>query len=146
MPVLLRLMKVHTTNAHDLFVTVADDCPVREAQVPPQSPDKPDSAARLQYDWLIDAPYRYSSDDVLFGIFALRQGIPMLEKPSARELFFSKGQACFRASPLAKRYGWGFHHNADGKVALVPLGSEAYDRLSSNEHLTVVKAMRNKKA
>ncbi|WP_298711512.1 DUF6157 family protein [Micrococcus sp. 2A] len=40
-----------------------------------------------------------------------------------REAFFAKSQACLRASPLGKRHGWGLHHDAEGRVALVPLGS-----------------------
>ena len=37
---------------------------------------------------------------------------------NARKQFFSKGQPCFRASPLTKQLGWGVHCDKNGKVAL----------------------------
>ncbi|MBP3839533.1 MAG: hypothetical protein J6D35_01025, partial [Chryseobacterium sp.] len=58
---------------------------------------------------------------------------------------FSKGQACFRSSALSKRYGFGIHHNEEGKVAIYPAGSEEYERLVNDDSVAKVKAMRNKR-
>jgi hypothetical protein len=63
-----------------------------------------------------------------------------------RERFFSKGQACLRSSPLSKRYGWGTHHDAEGRVALYPVGSAEYERLRTDESLEHLTAMRSKRA
>jgi hypothetical protein len=46
--------------------------------------------------------------------------------------FFSKPCACMRTSPLPKTYGWGLHFNAEGKVAVVPVGSKEYQRLKND--------------
>ncbi len=67
---------------------------------------------------LVEHPYEFTSDDVLFTTFAIRKEIPENEWAEQRAIFFSKGQPCFRASPLTKRYGWGIHSDAEGKVAL----------------------------
>lgn len=135
-------MKVHTTNYKDTFITVADDCPVQEGTVPPVKNDK-QSVANIQFDLIIKHPYRYTSDDVLFEVYAEKNHIPKSGQQQARETFFSKGQPCLRASPLTKRYGWGVHHDANGKVALYPLGSEDYEQLKDDSRLKVVKAMRS---
>ena len=51
---------------------------------------------------LHEHPYEYTSDDVLFAVHATRKGYAEEDLAERRELFFSKGQPCFRASPLTK--------------------------------------------
>ncbi len=132
---------MHTTNYKDTFIAVADDCPVKEGEIPPLKGTKL-SVANLQFDMIIKHPYQYTSDDVLFQVYAERNNIADSERKKAREVFFSKGQPCFRASPLTKRYGWGLHADANEKVALYPLGSEEYLKLQQDKNLKVVKAMK----
>lgn len=134
-------MKIHTTNYKNTFIEVADDCPVKEGEIPPQKGDAR-TVANLQFDMIIKHPYKYTSDDVLFQVHAERNGIPKSEQKKAREAFFSKGQPCFRASPLTKRYGWGLHSDENEKIALYPLGSEEYARFQKDKKLKVVKAMK----
>lgn len=137
-------MKTHTTNYTNAFILVADDCPITKAEMPPAKDGKK-SVATMQFDMLYENPYKYTSDDVLFTVYADRNAIPENERPEAREQFFSKGQACFRASPLTKRYGWGVHHNAEGQIAIYPVESEAYATYAADASLNVVKAMRSSK-
>lgn len=137
-------MAQHSTNYSNTFIAVADDCPVQAAEVP--VPKAAPTVASLQYELLHEHPYRYTSDDVLFSVHALRQGIPASEQAEARAAFFSKGQACMRASPLVKRHGFGMHHDAEGRIALVPLGSAAYGRMQKDSGLKQVKGMRSKRA
>lgn len=134
-----------TTNYTETFITVAPDCPVAESEVPPRNAEKP-SVAALQYELLAEHPYRYTSDDVLFLVHAKRNGIPEEHLGEAREEFFSKGQACLRASPLGKRYGWGTHHDAEGRVALVAFGSAEYERLVNSPEVAQRAAMRSRRA
>lgn len=134
---------MHTTNYTDTFIAVAEDSPVKEAVVP-EVKEEP-SIAAMQFQLLHDHPYRYTSDDLLFTIHAMRKGLPKSEWKEARAQFFSKGQACMRTSPLSKRYGFGTHHDAQGRVALVALGSKAYDSFSKDKKLAQVKAMRSKR-
>lgn len=135
-------MKIHTTNYHNTLVEIAEDSPVQSAEIPPLRGEKK-SVARMQFEMLYDHPYEFTSDDVFFQIFAQRRGIPESEWPEARHQFFSKGQPCFRASPLTKKYGWGVHHDAEGKVALTGAGTEAYQRFQADDSLEKVKAMRS---
>jgi hypothetical protein len=89
-------------------------------------------------------PYSRTSDDLLFAAEKQRTGRAGTD--GERAAFFTKPQPCLRASPLTKRYGWGIHHDEQGRIALVARGSSDYQRLSSGEDLKVVPAMRNKKA
>ncbi|PJJ72875.1 hypothetical protein CLV46_2452 [Diaminobutyricimonas aerilata] len=134
-----------TTNYYDTFIAIAPDCPVASAEAPAARGDKP-TVAQLQYELIAAHPYGSTSDDVLFAVHAERQGIPEPERAVERERFFARSQACLRSSPLGKRYGWGLHHDAQGRVALVPVGSEEYRRLETDPALTQTRAMRSKRA
>lgn len=134
-----------TTNYASTFIRVADDCPVDAAEEPPARGNAPTVAA-LQFALLSAHPYDLTSDDVLFEVHATRKSIPEQERHAAREAFYAKDQACLRSSPLAKRYGWGIHHDADGRVALVALGSDDYQALADDPEVKQLKAMRSKRA
>jgi hypothetical protein len=135
---------LHTTNYFDAFIEIADDSPVAVSQIPPVKGDKK-TVANAQFEMIAGAPYRFTSDDVIFTVYADRAGISDAERAAERERFFSRGQACLRASPLAKRYGWGTHSDADGKVALVPAGSDEYRRLAEDPSVRHVKAIRSRR-
>ncbi|NIF06017.1 hypothetical protein F3J23_11260 [Chryseobacterium sp. Tr-659] len=136
-------MKQHSTNYINTLIEVAEDCPVSHAQIPPEKKEK--SLATLQYERLIKNPYQYSSDDIIFECYAIKNDISENERQEERDQFFSKGQACLRASPLAKRYGFGIHHNSKGKVALYPMESEEYQKLLHDNTIAKTKAMRSKR-
>ena len=137
-------MKVHTTNYHNTFILVAEDCPATSGEIPQLKGDVK-TVANLQYELVSNNPYRFTSDDVFFQVFAERNNVMENESEKARAQFFSKGQPCFRASPLAKRYGWGIHCNHDGKVALYGCNTPEYRQLSEDKNMKVIKAMRSSK-
>jgi hypothetical protein len=97
----------------------------------------------MQYDMISENPYRYTSDEIIFATYATKNQIQPADIEARRAAFFSTGQACLRASPLGKRYGWGIHHDAESRVALYPRESDAYLRLSQDPMLKQVKAMRS---
>lgn len=137
-------MKTHTTNYQNTFIAIADDCPVKEGEIPPQKGDSL-TAANIQFEMVLKHPYKYTSDDVLFQVYAEKNRIPKSDMRKAREEFFSKGQPCFRASPLTKRYGWGVHNDKSGKIAIYASGTAEYDKFLKNKSLSVVKAMKSKR-
>lgn len=134
-------MKTHSTNYLNTFIAIADDCPTDKGEVPPQKGDTK-TIANIQYEILKKNPYQFTSDDVLFEAFAQRNELTNSELKKAREQFFSKGQPCFRASPLTKRYGWGIHNNADGKIAMYACDSPQYKKFLTDKNIKVVKAMK----
>lgn len=136
---------MHTTNYFNTFISIAEDCPANTGEVPPQKGDTK-TVANIQFDMLKDKPYQYTSDDVVFGTYAEKHDISASAIEKERNVVFSKGQPCLRSSPLTKRYGWGVHSNADGKIALYPVGSDEYEKLATDKSLKQVKAMRSKKA
>lgn len=133
----------HTTNYFDTFIEVAEDCPADHATEPPIA-EKP-SIAATHYRLIAENPYARTSDDVIFETYALRNDIAA-DDAAAREAFFSKGQPCLRSSPLGKRYGWGLHHDAEGRVALVPRESEQYEALAADPEVAHTRAMRSRRA
>ncbi|MFM2247542.1 MAG: hypothetical protein RL071_3616 [Pseudomonadota bacterium] len=139
---------MHTTNTPSTFITVAPDSAATRGATPPVR-DPPSLAARC-HALIAGAPYALSSDDVLFTAFADARAIPPADRPAARAAFFAKGQPCLRASALTKTYGWGVHHDAEGRVALVGVDDPAYAALAAGrgpagEALTVVAAMRGRR-
>lgn len=135
-------MKEHTTNYFNTFIQVADDSPAVAGEVPPVKADNK-TAANIQFELVKQHPYKYTSDDVLFTVYAQKNDLTKSELKKAREQFFSKGQPCFRASPLTKRYGWGMHSDENGKIALYGCETAAYKKFSEDKKLTVVKAMKS---
>ncbi len=130
---------MHTTNYANTLITVAPDTKAVAATVPPTGKA---SIAELQFVMMHGHDYELTSDDVIFGVFADRKGVATEERAAARDQLFSKGQACLRTSPLAKSYGWGIHSDADGRVALVPMGSSKYDALMNDDATVKRAAMR----
>lgn len=63
--------------------------------------------------------------------------------PEERAKYFSKGQACLRASPLGKTRGWGVHANNESKVAIYGKGSKEYKKLSADKNVKHLKAMKS---
>lgn len=136
--------KTHTTNYFDTFIEVAEDTITDAGKIPTTMKDKP-TVAELQFEMISSHPYRYTSDEVLFTVYAMRNGISKAEWNTARKLFFSKGQACFRASPLTKNYGFGVHFDGDGKMALYAMESATYQKFIEDSKIQKVKAMRSKR-
>ena len=134
-----------STNYFATFIEVAEDCAATSGEIPPLKGDKK-SAANLTFEMLYEHPYEFTSDDVLFTVFASRQGVPEEDLAAERERFFAKGQPCFRASPLTKRYGWGVHSDEEGKIAMYGVESAEYQKLVADVLITKKKAMRSQRA
>ncbi|MBP7184861.1 MAG: hypothetical protein KBA06_05095 [Saprospiraceae bacterium] len=134
-------MKTHTTNYVNTFIEVADDCPTVKGEIPNSKGDNK-TIAQMQYEILVKNPYKYTSDDILFQVFADRNDLIAEEFQKAREQFFSKGQPCFRASPLTKRYGFGVHADENGKVAIYGRETTDYEQFTKDDKIQKVKAMK----
>ena len=141
--------KIHTTNVLNTFIRVAEDCPARTGEEPPLRAGNP-TVPRLQFEMIAQAPYKYTSDDVVFATSApgrqLGAKANKKERDLARSEFFSKGQACLRGSGLGKRHGWGIHADAEGRIALYSVDSERYQALARDPKVSQTRAMRTKRA
>jgi hypothetical protein len=108
------------------------------------------TVAVLQYELLVDRPYRHTQPDLLFEVWLRRQALP--DVPATDDLsrlraeFFAKPQACLRSSPLPKKYGWGLAFDEAGRIALCPVESETYQQLLANDEVTIRKALRSRRA
>ena len=140
---------LHSTNCFNTLIRVAEDCPARSGEEPQPRGGHP-TVAVLQFRMLSGAPYKYTSDDVVFATSsagrALGAKAAKKERSAARETFFSRGQACMRASPLGKRFGWGVHADAEGRIALYAVDSKRYQALARDPEIAQTRAMRSKRA
>jgi hypothetical protein len=134
---------MHSTNYTSAFIEVADDCKADHGAVPPEKNEK--TIARMQYDMISAQPYHYTSDDVVFAVYAAKNQIDEADLEPRRAQFFSKGQPCLRSSPLGKTYGWGVHFDSESKIAIYARESDEYARLQSDPTLKHIKAMRSAK-
>jgi Family of unknown function (DUF6157) len=108
-------------NYFETFIQVALDCPAKAAVVPATRGEKK-SIAVLEFDLLSGKPYFYTQEELQFDVHLRHEGISVSE-PNSRHNehwaeFFSKPHACLRASSLPKKYGWGVHFGAEGKIGI----------------------------
>jgi hypothetical protein len=132
-------------NYYDTLIEVADDCPVTEAQVP-QTRGAKKTKAVVEYELLVERPYKYTEEDIAFETYAVLHDIPKAIWSRERKKFLSKGHPHLRVSALAKRYGWGIHNNAEGKIALIAVESRVYKQLLNDPRTTKIKAFRSRRA
>lgn len=126
------------------FITVSEDSLVSSAIVPASKPEKP-TIASIEYDLIKNNPYKYTQEDVQFQTYLFKNHIESNHTDELREQFFAKPKACFRASPLVKKYGWGIHYDDQGKIAIFDASSEAYHEFLNSANITVLKGMRSKR-
>ncbi|WP_044199866.1 DUF6157 family protein [Dyadobacter tibetensis] len=134
-------MKQHSTNYFNTFIEVAANTKAVCGVAPPVRQNR--TIAERQYSLISAQPYQFTSDEILFQIYADRNDLGESEYLPARDLFFSKGQACLRASPLTKNYGFGVHFDHMGRVAIYGMETEAYENFLKDQQLVKVRAMRS---
>ena len=132
---------MHSTNYFNTLICPAEDC-IATAKIP----EKPGSVAEMQYAILIGNPYKFTSDDILCAVAAKRKNVGTADMTAFRQTFFSKGQPCFRASPLTKTHGWAIHADANGHVALLAPTDDSFIALQQDDAVKKVNAMRSKRA
>ena len=76
-------MKSHTTNYFNTFIEVADDTKTN-CGTPPPSKDRK-TVAEMQYELISKNPYKYTSDDILFQIYADRNDLMKTEYKQAKQ-------------------------------------------------------------
>jgi len=133
---------MHTTNYVNTLIEFSEDCPAETGTVPPKS----GTVAELQYRFLSEDPYRFTSDQLLAAVTATRQKRREAEWPDVMAELLAKPQACLRSSPLVKTYGWCLHHDGKGRVALVAPQSEDHLRLRADPGVVKTRGMRSKRS
>ena len=130
-------------NYYNPFIVVAPDTAAGQGTVPPTYRGR-ETVAGIQHRLLAEQPYLRTQEEVLFLTDWIKQGhAPDAATEADRQAFFAQPRACLRASPLCKQYGWGIHFDSRGHARLVAVDSEDYQRLSQDESLQQLKAMRS---
>lgn len=128
-----------STNYYNTLIQIAEDSPTQTSAAPDLTKQ---SVASQQFALISEHPYTYTSDDVIFARVAGKELLAPEDVASAQAEYFRSGRACMRTSPLAKTHGWGLHSDADGKLALVAAESDEYQRLSDDDSVKKIRAMR----
>jgi len=123
------------------FVAVAPDCPADVGIAPVRAT----SIAGLEYMLLTANPYRLTGEDLILAVHARHKGIADADIEPFKATLFSKPHPCLRTSMLPKRYGWGAHYDANGRIALYGIETADYRRLTSQPGIEVIPAMRNRR-
>jgi hypothetical protein len=135
-------------NPVNQFIQIAPDCPLQAAVVPQDKAEKK-SIAAIEYQLLSGKPYGYTLQELKFAVYTLHKQIPPAELEIHRQqlwdAFFAKPCACMRASPLAKKYGWGAHYNECGKIAIYAVESQSYRGFVEDENIKKYFALRSKR-
>lgn len=126
------------------FIAVSEDSKVTTAIKPLPRKGRP-TIASIEYDLISTNPYKFTEQDILFKTYLIKNNIESNSLDTLREEFFSKPKACFRASPLVKKYGWGIHYDEQGKVAVYAVDSKSYKDMMKSNNVTILKGMRSKK-
>jgi hypothetical protein len=133
----------------DQFIEIAPDSPTQISIVPQDKGDKR-SIATIEYELLSGKPYAYTLAELKFATHVQHKQIPAEDLQVHRQQFwddfFAKPYACMRASPLTKKYGWGAHYDFQGKIAIYPVESKAYQRMLNDASIKKFSAMRSKRA
>ncbi len=132
---------MNTTNYYNTLIEVSADCPASSGNVPGRA----GTVALMQYRFLSERPYEFTSDNLLVAVAAERQGRGADEWAEMKAELFSRPQPCLRTSPLVKNFGWGLHHDDKGRVALVDSAGPDYRRLMGDEGTAKTPGMRSKR-
>ncbi|WP_315093611.1 DUF6157 family protein [uncultured Cellulomonas sp.] len=121
------------------FITIAPDTSAVAGVEPSGS-----TVAAQTFSLIASSPYTMRSSDVIFQVWAARHGA----SPDEWATFYATPRACLRSSDLGKRYGWGIHADADGRLAVYAVGSAEYAALADGtapdgSAVTVKAAMRS---
>ncbi len=137
-------------NYYDTFIKVAADCPAVSGKVPPDKKDGKTKAG-IEFELVSANPYVYTQEELLYQVHIRHKALSEEELSSKgtqiRDEFFQKPMACMRASMLPKKFGWGIHFDKEGKMALIPMESPAYQQFIEGDKgdLKLLPAMRNSK-
>ena len=136
---------VEVMNYLNTFIRIAPDCPEDAGIEPPvRGGKKPVHLIHLEL--LRDAPYQLTHEDLLVKGESLREPPSGETKSEIRARLREKSLPCLRTSALGKRYGWGIHFDAKGKIAVYPAGSAEYRKLAEDPGIEQTVAMRSRRA
>ena len=132
------------------LVQIAPDSTATTGIIPPMRSEVR-TVALCEYELLSAQPYKLTQHELIFETYIIRQGLSTSEAKRQRatiwDELFRKSYPCMRASMLTKKYGWGAHYDAAGRLALHAVDSPEYANLARpNSGTALVLAMRGKRA
>ena len=118
------------------FITLAPDCPVAAGHVPV----RPTSIAGLEHSLLIGDPYHYTAEELFLAVQRRHKNVSDAELGAFKAFLASKPRPCMRLSMLPKRWGWGIHFDARGRMAIFGTETQEYENFSTRTDERVMPA------
>jgi hypothetical protein len=132
----------------DTFIQIAPDCPA-ETGIIPVTRGVNIPFCMTEYELLSKHPYVYTKERLIIEAHLQRKSITQAELEVGGDALYAKLQRrnpCMRTSALPKKYGWGFHFDSEGKLALYAVDSKEYQTfIQPNSGLQVLSALRSKR-
>ncbi len=132
-------------NFRNTFICIAPDCPESTGIEPPARGGKI-PIHLIHLNLLRENPYRYTHEELVLEGEVRREPATGETRAEILARIRAKPLPCLRTSALPKRYGWGIHFDAEGKIAAFPAGSAEYRKLAADDGIARVAAMRSKRA
>jgi hypothetical protein len=123
---------IRATPVREELIEVATDTSAVRGEVPSDSGISK-TIARISYEVLADNPYRFDEREFYHEVHVVRRGRTNLKIENYN----------IKRLALVKKYGWGIHRNAHGKLALVACESSRYKELQADPRVKRTKAYRN---
>jgi hypothetical protein len=115
----------------ELIQVSEDSRAVRGEEPPDNGADK--TVARIQFEVLAENPYKFTEHEFYYEVHVVRRKRTDLKLESYN----------IKRIPLLKRYGWGIHRDAEGKLALVACESDRYEELLADPSVKKTQAYRS---
>jgi hypothetical protein len=132
----------------DTFIRIAPGCPAGSGIIP-IARGKNVPFCITEYELLSKHPYVYTKEELIIEAHLQRKTITKAELEAGGESLAAKLQRrnpCMRTSALPKKYGWGFHFDSQGKLALYAVDSKEYQQfIHPDSGLQVLSALRSKR-
>jgi hypothetical protein len=123
---------IRAVPVREELIEMASDSTAVRGEVPPDNGMRK-TIPRISYEVLADNPYRFDEREFYHEVHIVRCGRPNLKIENYN----------IKRLALVKRYGWGIHRNAGGKLALVACESSRYKELQADPQVKRTKAYRN---
>ena len=129
---------------YNTSIPISEESKIQKGTIPTLKKDEK-SIAYFLYETIFNHPYQYTSNEVLFNAYILKNEIEEADIKKHKIQFFSKKQLDLRGSSLVITYGWGIHFNPQGKIALIGVDADLYAQLLNDTSIQKIKALKTKR-
>jgi len=126
----LKHIKRQNESLINTLITVSENSVKKATR--PVSNSKRETVNEILYRVLKEYPYKFRQHELFYEVHVNQRKMDPSELRIERYLL--------QRSDLCKKYGWGFHGNELGKIALIEVDSDKYKELLNDQDINKKKA------